>query len=147
MYYFKNIFCLLVLCITVSAQDWPVGRVSEKATISIWKNTTLTESRRSCKKIFTTTFRKVIDLAKEIDRLMISILSCSQSHDRTVTVKIVLPQLNYLVCGYGYSKSGSRYCSTAKSSHVYETWSKFIFPTEKPKRANNFVTVILMNVI
>ena len=37
MYYFKNIFCLLVL--TVSAQDWPVGRVSDKKdTISIWKN-------------------------------------------------------------------------------------------------------------
>ena len=37
MYYFKNIFCVLVLCITVNAQDWPVGRVSEKDTISIWK--------------------------------------------------------------------------------------------------------------
>ena len=29
MYYFKNIFCLLALCITVNAQDWPVGRVSD----------------------------------------------------------------------------------------------------------------------
>ena len=37
MYYFKNMFCVLVLCITVNAQDWPVGRVSEKDTISIWK--------------------------------------------------------------------------------------------------------------
>ena len=31
MYYFKNIFCMLLLCITVNAQDWPVGRVSEKS--------------------------------------------------------------------------------------------------------------------
>ena len=147
MYYFKNIFCLLVLCITVSTQDWPVGRVSEKIRSVFEKMCERLKSTRSCNKTFTTTLRKVIDLSKEIDRLMISILSCSLSHDRTLTFKIVLPQLNYLVCGYGYSESESRYRSTAKSSHVYEAWSKFIFPTEKPKRANNFVAVILMNII
>ena len=37
MYYFKNIFCLLVLSITVSAQDWPVGRVSEKKIRSVFE--------------------------------------------------------------------------------------------------------------